>query len=139
MAASETDFRTELCDALRGAGYHTQVIAQASTMGIVDVYTNGPGFQGWLELKFANAPKKTTTPIKVKLSEHQRKFIRNEHAVGGKAGWILCVRYGREWFYFASSNPEIHEVMMPEYSVRRKAGQPLSFRHLLDLISGAAG
>lgn len=130
MASNETAFRTELCEAARKKGYHAVVLSQKWVSGTVDVYISGPVWAGWIELKYMEMPKMGETKIKVNMSKLQREFIKKENQYG-RAGWIVCVKDGREWKYYCGRDSEVETVDQREYNYVRRHGEETDVESLL--------
>lgn len=134
MANNETAFRQELLNGFWDQHYHAHSVSEKFQSGIPDVWCSaGRRWRGWLELKFETLPKKTDTLIRVRLSELQRKYLRDERKSGGECGWILCVKGHREWFYFVGADEKVAEVCQDEWVMRRKFGEILDVNFLLDV------
>lgn len=133
MANSESQFRTELKETLEADGTHAvTVIAQRYMVGVHDLQITGRLFIGYIELKFERAPKNIETKIKVNLSDKQREFGREQQKCGGKAAWMLCVRYKRHWSYFFSSDFGVTHVDQREFTSQRVIGGKHDFDFIAD-------
>jgi hypothetical protein len=99
MANSERSFQTELLIEMRRQGWHCFKITTPFMIGVPDLYIKAalrPPV--WLELKYMKSPGK------VDLTPLQRKFMRDENKVGGRAGWAVCVEGGH---LYVGANPDI--------------------------------
>jgi len=134
MANSESDFKKELLDSLGGMGYHAHSVSEKFQSGIPDIWVSGRELRGWVELKYATMPKMGKTPIKLNLSVLQRKHLRDEQRSGGECGWILCVKDGRRWLYYAGSDYAKEQVNQEDFTVVRKYGEALKSEELLRKI-----
>lgn len=130
MANSESQFRSELKDDLEANGHAVTVVAQRYMCGVHDLHITGPWFMGFMELKFERAPVNLSTRVKVNLSDKQREFGKKQQAAGGRAGWMLCIRYKRQWRYYYSEDMNVTHVDQEQFNCSRNAGEPHDFTWL---------
>lgn len=103
--------------------------------GISDLYTCCQDFGStWIEVKFLLLPKTPGFPLRLALTELQRKWIADEQAAGGKAGWLLCVKREKDWIYYASSDSTVERVAQDSDHVVRSRGKSLDVRRLMEMI-----
>ena len=137
MANSEKDVYKELKKIVRSRlKGRCLKISDRHISGIVDIYTCDHTFgPTWIEVKFETMPKMAKTKIKVKMTELQRQFIRDEQKCGGKAGWLLCVKVKpRLWRYYAGSDASVTEVSQDSHVCERKAGEAMNIIKIMERI-----
>lgn len=135
MAARESDFHRELIKGLNGIGSHSFKASDRSKAGVPDVYSCVPDFGSWwIECKFEIMPKMQKTLININLSELQSRFIKNEIKSGGNAGWAVCVKMNRTWFYYVGVDWRARQISQDKYVFHRKAGQELDVKVLMNAL-----
>ena len=135
VASSESGFRTEFLHRLIDLKYHAFSINDRFVSGIPDVWASGELYHGFVELKMRPMPKRPETPIKLNLSDPQRRFLKDEKEAGGRSAWILCVKGNREWFYYAGTDENVEHVEQNSWVVRRRHGEILDVNTLLNHIN----
>lgn len=126
MANSERSFQTELLIAMRRQGFHAFKITTPFMVGVPDLYVKAwlrPPV--WIELKYIKSPTG-----KVELTPLQRKFMRDEHKVGGRAGWAVCT--GND--LYAGNNTEIVSIGPLHWLQHRAPGEEWNVQALLERI-----
>ena len=121
MANSERAFQSELLTQMRQEGFHAFKITTPFMKGVPDLYVKAPGYQAcWIELKYEPRILKSGL-VHLELTPLQRKFIRDQHHVGGKAGWAVCVRNSTACDMFAGQDPYIEDIIVPNFYVCSRA------------------
>lgn len=102
MANSERSFQTELLLAMHRQGWHAFKITTPFMVGVPDLYVKAPLRPPvWIELKYM------VRPGTIQLTALQRKFMRDERKVGGRAGWAVCVQNSD---LYVGDNPDIVSI-----------------------------
>jgi hypothetical protein len=132
MANSEKAFQTELLTQMRQQGWHAFKVTTPFMAGVPDLYVKAPGLPAcWIELKYQIAKGRA---IPINLSVLQRKFIRDEHKSGGKAGWAICLRQVDHWVLYGSNQEDDEEVTREHFIDSRLAGRPWSIQKLMEAL-----
>jgi hypothetical protein len=112
---------------MRRAGWHAFKITTPFLIGVPDLYVKAslrPPV--WIELKYI----KSETG-KVPLTPMQRKFMRDEVKVGGRAGWAVCVN-GQD--LYAGCNSDIISIGPLYWLQHRAPGEEWNVVALLERI-----
>lgn len=97
-AKPETTFIASIHKHLPRQGLYHMKNHNVYNAGVADVWYSGPWGDLWVEYKFAEVPKRDSTPVVLGLSELQKRWLRDRYKEGRSVGVMLGCREGGVWF-----------------------------------------